>query len=229
MSRTNDKQVFVNKRIFEHQQLRHAQVGFAAFHFAMTALTLYAISRPRLNVFQAKSVPLLGILPLALAMICNVVLLNASLAYSSIQFYQIVRVLVTPCVALFNYLLTKATIPIRAALALIPVCVGVGVVSFFDTAGRKGSEKGTSIFGVVLAFLALLSSAVYTVWIDNYHKKLDCTSMQLLLNQAPVSVLVMLYTIPFSDNVTAWGSLDGPTWFLVGVVRRPDPSLTNFG
>jgi hypothetical protein len=52
----------------------------------------------------------LKILPLAISMICNVVLLNLSLAYSSIQFYQIVRVLVTPAVALMNYIIVRATI-----------------------------------------------------------------------------------------------------------------------
>jgi solute carrier family 35 protein E3 len=169
----------------------------------VTAATLYAVSRPRINIFQAKRVPLLKILPLAISMICNVVLLNLSLAYSSIQFYQIVRVLVTPAVALMNYIIVRATIPMRAALTLIPVCVGVAVVSYFDTAAKSGS----------------FASAIYTVWIDKYHRVLECTSMQLLLNQAPVSVLVMLFVIPFSDDITVWASLDSTTWMLVLLVR----------
>lgn len=161
-------------------------------------------------------------------MICNVVLLNLSLAYSSIQFYQIVRVLVTPCVAGLNYVITKATIPVRAALTLIPVCAGVAVVSYFDTAGKKGSDRGTSLLGVVFGFAALFASAIYTVWIDKYHKKLECTSMQLLLNQAPVSVLVMLYIIPLSDDVTAWATIDGPMWLLVIFVKPSNQAFRDF-
>jgi solute carrier family 35 protein E3 len=153
-------------------------------------------------------------------MICNVVLLNLSLAYSSIQFYQIVRVLVTPAVALMNYIIVRATIPMRAALTLIPVCVGVAVVSYFDTAAKSGSsEKTTAPIGIIFAFSALFASAIYTVWIDKYHRVLECTSMQLLLNQAPVSVLVMLFVIPFSDDITVWVSLDSTTWMLVLLVR----------
>lgn len=214
-------QVFVNKRIFEHQRLRHSQVTIAAFHFAVTAATLYAVSRPRINVFQAKRVPVFKILPLAIAMICNVVLLNLSLAYSSIQFYQIVRVLVTPAVALMNYIIVKATIPTRAALTLIPVCVGVAVVSYFDTAPKAGTaEKTTEPIGVIFAFSALFASAVYTVWIDKYHRVLECSSMQLLLNQAPVSVLVMLFVIPFSDDITVWATINSSTWMLVLLVSE---------
>jgi solute carrier family 35 protein E3 len=216
---TNNYQVFVNKRLFEHERLRHSQVTIAAFHFAVTALTLFAVSRPRINVFQPKRVPILRILPLAISMICNVVLLNLSLAYSSIQFYQIVRVLVTPAVALLNYVIVKATIPVNAALTLVPVCAGVAIVSYFDTAPKSGStEKATEPIGVVFAFAALFTSAIYTVWIDKYHRVLECTSMQLLLNQAPVSVLVMLFVIPFSDDITVWVSLDSFTWMLVLLV-----------
>ncbi|OQN97233.1 hypothetical protein B0A48_16775 [Cryoendolithus antarcticus] len=210
--------VFVSKHIFQHAALRHAQVAFAASHFAATALFLYVVSRPRLNFFQAKRVPVLKIIPLAVAFIFSVVFTNASLAYCSIQFYQIVRALGTPFVAFINYLTSGATIPLRAALTLVPVCAGIAVVGYFDTDAKKiSSEKGTTPLGVVFAFTALVASGIYTVWIGRYHKLLDCTSQQLLLNQTPVSVLIMLYVIPFSDDVTAWKGLDVWTWLLVAL------------
>ena len=161
------------------------------------------------------------VLPLALAMIFNVVLPNASLAYSSIQFYQVVRVLLTPCVAFLNYVLSKATIPALAAFTLVPVCVGVAVVSYFDTMPKGGTDaRGTSPLGVLFAFTGVFASAIYTVWIARYHKLLDCTSMQLLFNQAPVSVLLMLYVIPFSDDVTVWRAVPIPTWVLIQLVSH---------
>ncbi|OQN99336.1 hypothetical protein B0A48_14313 [Cryoendolithus antarcticus] len=210
--------VFVSKHIFQHAALRHAQVAFAASHFAATALFLYVVSRPRLNFFQAKRVPVLKIIPLAVAFICSVVFTNASLAYCSIQFYQIVRALGTPFVAFINYLTSGATIPLRAAFTLVPVCAGIAVVGYFDTDAKTSvSDKGTTPLGVVFAFTALMASGIYTVWIGRYHKLLDCTSQQLLLNQTPVSVLIMLYVIPFSDDVAAWKGLDVWTWLLVAL------------
>lgn len=192
---------------------------FAAFHFAVTALLLYTVSRPSIGLFQEKRVRPTQVVPLALAMIFNVVLPNASLAFSSIQFYQVVRVLLTPIVALLNYMLIRATIPVKAALTLIPVCLGVAIVSYFDTQPRgDGQQRGTSPIGAVFAFTGVFASALYTVLIGRYHKLLDCTSMQLLLNQAPVSVFLMLYVIPFSDDITVWRSVEIGHWMLIGLV-----------
>ena len=186
----------------------------------VTAGLLYAVSRPQINLFQAKQIEVLQILPLAMAMIFNVVLPNASLAYSSVQFYQVVRVLLTPCVVSLNYILYRATIPMRAGLTLLPVCLGVAVVSYFDTMpSASTNHRGTSLLGVIFAFTGVFASSIYTVWIAVYHKSLKCTSMQLLLNQAPVSVLLMLYIIPFSDDVTIWSSTALPTWLLILLVR----------
>jgi solute carrier family 35 protein E3 len=87
---------------------------------------------------------------------------------------------------------------------LIPLCAGIGIVGYSDTAPKtSASDKSTSPLGVVFAFTALVVSATYTVWIGKYHKALDYSSVQLLLNQTPVSVLIMLYVVPFADNVTA--------------------------
>jgi solute carrier family 35 protein E3 len=194
-------------------------VTFAAFHFAITALFLYAISRPRIGIFTAKRVPILSILPLALAMIPNVVLPNASLAYSSVQFYQVTRVLLTPCVALINYTLYRSQVSRHATLTLITVCIGVAVVIYFDTApASEQSEKRTSVLGVFFALTGVLASSAYTILIKTYHGKLECTSHQLLLNQAPVSVLTMLYIIPFSDDVTVHGSTSCGMWGLILMV-----------
>lgn len=212
--------VFINKRIFEDASLRHAQVGFAAFHFAITALLLYIISRPQINIFQAKKVDPLLVLPLALAMIPNVVLPNASLANSSVQFYQVARVLLTPCVAMINYLAYKDKISRKAALTLLPVCLGVAIVSYYDTAPTgAAAEKRTSPIGVIFALTGVVASSLYTVLIKSYHKKLECESNQLLLNQAPLSVLIMLYIIPFSDDVTACSSTTLELWGLILLVR----------
>ncbi|SMY24928.1 unnamed protein product [Zymoseptoria tritici ST99CH_1A5] len=208
--------VFTNKRIFSNPSLRHSQVTFAAFHFSVTALFLYIISRPKIGMFTAKRVPVLSVLPLATAMIPNVVLPNASLAYSSVQFYQVVRVLLTPCVLLITYLSYQTKISRPAALTLIPVCVGVAIVSYFDAAPTgKADEKETSLLGVFFAFSGVIASSAYTVLIKHNHQKLDCTSHQLLLNLAAVAPIPMLYIIPFTDDITVHGSTSWSSWVLI--------------
>lgn len=170
-------------------------------------------------MFQTKRVNAIQIMPLALGMIFNVVLTNTSLAYSSIQFYQVSRVFMTPTVALLNFMISGATIPYRAGATLVPVCLGVAIVSYFDTKPTAGARAAaTSPIGVMFAFAGVLASSIYTVWIKKYHNVLQCSSMQLLFNQAPVSVVLMLYIVPFSDDVTAWKVITGPLWLLIGLV-----------
>lgn len=114
-----------------------------------------------------------------------------------------------------------------AAWTLAPVCFGVGVVSWFDTTtpakGDDGGGEGfttttTTPLGVAFAMMGVVASSLYTVWIQWYHEKLECSSMQLLMNQAPISVLVMLYVIPVADDVTVWREVGWGVYGLIGIV-----------
>lgn len=156
-----------------------------------------------------------------MAMCLNVIVPNLSLQYSSITFYQIARILLTPTVAFLNWIVSEKTIPLAAGLALIPASLGVGTVTYFDRLPAPGTEtKTTSLLGVIFAFVGVFCSSVYTVLIAKYHRKLEMSSMQLLLNQAPISVLMLLYIIPFSDDVTIWTAIEMPIWGLIFLVRE---------
>jgi solute carrier family 35 protein E3 len=237
LNTTNRTQVFTNKAIFSDPSLKLAQLTFACFHFLITFLTLFVLSRPQLALFQPRRVSLLDILPLAVTMSLNVILPNLSLAFSTVTFYQIARILLTPTVALLNYMLYRATLPPRAILALIPACLGVGLVSYYDTLPRGGTattstttiitpttaaqpttQQHTHPLGVLFALSGTLASSLYTVWIAAYHRRLQLSSMQLLFNQAPVSAALLLYAIPFADTWPAsWAALPASRWALIAL------------
>lgn len=195
------------------------QTSFAAFHFACTSLTLYVISRPPLAFFVPNRCGFVEILPLSFAMCFNVILPNLSLAYSSIMFYQIARILLTPFVAFINLVFYGISIPKYAALSLIPVCLGVGVVSYYDTRGSPFEQdaKVTTSAGVVFAFTGVIASSLYTVWIGTYHRKLNMSSMQLLFNQAPVSSFLLLFLAPLADTIPVLGDVPINRWLLIGM------------
>jgi solute carrier family 35, member E3 len=169
-------------------------------------------------------------------MVLSVVLTNASLAFSSIQFYQVARVLISPSVALLEYVVLGKKMGLKAAGWVGCICVGVGVVSYFDTntattttttttnvvrednTAEKQTPSGTSPLGVIFTLLSLIATALYAVMIKQYHEMTDCDSAQLLLNQSPISVLVMLYIIPFSDDITVWTSVPLGTWLIILLV-----------
>jgi len=159
----------------------------------------------------------------------NVILPNLSLAFSTVTFYQVARILLTPMVALMNYVLYKSTLPRNAIYALIPACVGVGMVSYYDSLpSADASVKTTSSLGVIFAFAGIFASSLYTVWISSYHKKLQMNSMQLLFNQAPLAAFMLLYVIPFVDTFPVWTEVPINRWVLIMMVRIRSQFLLSY-
>ncbi|KAI0845209.1 TPT-domain-containing protein [Daldinia vernicosa] len=208
--------VFTNKAIFSDPSLKLAQLTFAAFHFFMTWLLLFTLSRPRFAYFNPRRIALRDIVPLSVAMSLNVILPNLSLAFSSITFYQVARILLTPTVATMDLILYRSMLPRNAILALIPACLGVGMVSYYDSLPTNDANvKSTSSLGVMFAFSGIFASSLYTVWIKSYQRKLKVSSMQLLFNQAPVSAFLLLYAIPFVDTFPTWTEVPMARWFMI--------------
>jgi solute carrier family 35, member E3 len=213
--------VFTNKQIFKDAHLRKNQSTFAAFHFAITGITLYYASRR--SLFEPQRAGLVPMMPLGLAMCMNVILPNLSLAYSSVAFYQIARVLLTPTVAVIHFVVYRVRLPKQAAYCLIPICLGVAMVSYYDTQprqGLRGRPAETTPAGVVFALGGVLASSLYTVWIETYRKKFEMNSMQLLFNQAPISSFLLLYAIPFTDQTPDWTRVSLSKWVLILTVCR---------
>ena len=212
------RQVFTNKQIFKDPHLRKNQSTFAGFHFVVTAATLYYASRGTKALFQPQRASLLSMMPLGLAMCLNVILPNLSLAYSSVTFYQIARVLLTPMVAVIHFAVYCVRLPREAGYCLVPICLGVAMVSYYDTRPRQGSRGSageTSFAGVVFALSGVMASSLYTVWIETYRKKFEMNSMQLLFNQAPISAFLLLYAIPYTDQMPDWSQVTLSKWGLI--------------
>ncbi|KAI1484118.1 TPT-domain-containing protein [Daldinia eschscholtzii] len=208
--------VFTNKAIFSDPSLKLAQLTFAAFHFFMTWLLLFTLSRPRFAYFTPRRIALRDIIPLSVAMSLNVILPNLSLAFSSVTFYQVARILLTPTVATMDLILYRSMLPRNAILALIPACLGVGMVSYYDSLPTNDANvKSTSSLGVFFAFSGIFASSLYTVWIKSYQRKLKVSSMQLLFNQAPVSAFLLLYVIPFVDTFPTWMEVPTARWLMI--------------
>lgn len=150
-------------------------------------------------------------------MCLNVVLPNLSLAFSTVTVYQLCRVLLTPMTALINLLLFSATIPRNAAIALFPVCIGVGITSYYDTKAAPGevNVKTTSTIGVAFALMGVLASSIYTVLIGSSHKKLQMSSSQLLLNLTPISSMMLIFAVPIVDQVPVLSMVPQHRWLMI--------------
>jgi solute carrier family 35 protein E3 len=180
-------------------------------------------------MFVPRRVAIKEIIPLSIAMALNVILPNLSLAFSTVTFYQVARILLTPTVALMNFVLYRATLPRNAIYALVPACAGVGMVSYYDSLPTADATvKTTTGLGVLFAFTGIFASSLYTVWISSYHKKLQMNSMQLLFNQAPVSAFMLLYVIPFVDTFPVWSQVPLNRWAMIMLVSQITDFLCGF-
>ena len=99
----------------------------------------------------------------------------------------------TPCVALLQYFLLGKSTSALTIGALASVCVGVGLTNT--------GAAGTTTLGASIATAAFTVTAFYQVWIGKKMKDFSVSSPQLLLNQAPISVLLLAFLAPFFDTV----------------------------
>ncbi|PNY24686.1 Solute carrier family 35 member E3 [Tolypocladium capitatum] len=209
--------VFTNKAIFSDPSWKLCQLTFASFHFSVTWATLFVLSRPHFTCFTPRRASIQHLLPLAIAMCLNVILPNLSLVFSSVTFYQVARILLTPVVALMNFVLHGAILPPIAIAALVPACLGVGMVSYYDSIPTDSTIQTTSSLGIAFAFTGIFASSLYTVWIASFRSKLQMSSMQLLYNQAPIASFLLLYAIPFLDTFPDWVHVSTNMWFMIAL------------
>jgi solute carrier family 35 protein E3 len=99
----------------------------------------------------------------------------------------------TPCVALIQFVLLGKTISGLTIAALAAVCFGVALTN-------TGAADTTSL-GASIAVAAFTVTAFYQVWIGKKIKDFGVSSPQLLLNQAPISVLLLAFVAPFFDTI----------------------------
>jgi solute carrier family 35 protein E3 len=79
--------------------------------------------------------------------------------------------------------------------ALAAVCIGVGLTN------TGSGASGTSTLGTSIAVAAFTVTAFYQVWIGKKIKDFGVSSPQLLLNQAPISVVMLACMVPFFDTM----------------------------
>lgn len=150
----------------------------------------------------------------------SVIVSNLSLAYSSVAYYQIVRALLTPCATAINYFLYKVTVPRLALMALMPTCTGIAMVTYYSFGSGKGdSSPSTTTFGVIFAFAGVVLTALHTVWMAAVQRRHQLDGAQLLLNQAPLGAIILLYGVPHADTFPVWHDLSKSTWGLLLLVR----------
>ena len=88
-------------------------------------------------------------------------------------------------------------------------------LSYDTIPSTDGTITETSITGIVFALSGVCASALYTVLIGSYHKKLQMNSSQLLFNQAPISSIMLLFAVPIVDQIPDLPAVPGYRWAMI--------------
>lgn len=165
-------------------QLRKSQISIAIWHFAATFLVLLTSTYRKWRLFKPVRLPVLKILPLSGFFACFLVLNNLSLANNPVGFYQLSKILTTPCVVFINFALFRKYISQDKLVAVLVTCVGVGLVSV--------ESVRTNGIGTVIACAAFTTTACYQIWIGKKLGDLEVDAPQLLLNQSATAVWLLI-------------------------------------
>jgi solute carrier family 35 protein E3 len=163
------------------------------WHFTCTAVVLWIACHRPFHLFQPIRLPVVKMLPLCSFFAGFLILNNLSLTSNSVGFYQLAKIMTTPCVVLFSFLLFRKTITLEAGLSLASLCFGVALTNH--------NAASSNPLGAAIAVAAFATTAMYQIWISKKIKDFAVTSPQLLMNQAPISVFLLAFFVPAFDTV----------------------------
>jgi solute carrier family 35 protein E3 len=70
----------------------------------------------------------------------------------------------------------------------------------------------TNPIGAIVATAAFVVTALYQIYIGRQMQVLDASAPQLLMNQAPISVFMLVFVMPFFDTVPDFGLCCSPRY-----------------
>ena len=190
--------VFVNKLVFASGFKFPVTLTF--FHIVVTALGMRIFRRA--GFFELVNLKVARVAPLALAYNGYVILSNASLAYNSVGFYQIAKILNTPCLMLIERLVYGKESSIQVKLAVAVMSLGIGLATVTDASVTQ--------LGFIIAVASIVFTSVYQILIGRKQKELGVGSMQLLHEKAPIAAGMLAVAIPLMEPTGLFGASSGP-------------------
>ncbi|KAH7691161.1 solute carrier family 35 member E3 protein [Dioscorea alata] len=161
-----------------------------SWHLMVTFCTLHMAHRLRFfepKFVDAKTVILFGILNGT-----SIGLLNLSLGFNSIGFYQMTKLAIIPFTVLLETVFLKKKFSQNIKLSLLVLLLGVGIASITDLK--------LNLLGCILSLLAIATTCVGQIMTNTIQKRLKVSSTQLLYQSSPYQAAILFVTGPFVDQ-----------------------------
>lgn len=173
---------------------KSASIQFARESSVRLSITVFGwYEYQRLTFVFLLRLPVLKILPLCVLFAGFLLLGNWSLQLNNIEFYSLAKMMTCPTIVLLNFVLFRKTVSRMVFLSIGLLTGGVMLANHKFGVAHP--------FGAGVAVMAFSVTAAYQIWIQKKIGDLHVSPSQLLLNQAPVAVLLLLFVAPFTDRV----------------------------
>eukprot|EP00252_Welwitschia_mirabilis_P020310 TRINITY_DN4948_c0_g1_i3.p1 TRINITY_DN4948_c0_g1~~TRINITY_DN4948_c0_g1_i3.p1 ORF type:complete len:353 (-),score=40.19 TRINITY_DN4948_c0_g1_i3:219-1277(-) len=160
----------------------HLLVTFGSLHVALW-LKLFE-HKP----FDARTVMGFGILNGI-----SIGLLNLSLGFNSVGFYQMTKLAIIPCTVLLETLFFRKQFSRQIQLSLAVLLIGVGIATVTDLQ--------LNLLGSILSLLAILTTCIAQIMTNTIQKRFKVSSTQLLYQSCPYQATTLLIIGPFLDGL----------------------------
>lgn len=162
-----------------------------SWHLLVTFCSLHVALKMRFfehKPFEQKTVIGFGILNGA-----SIGLLNLSLGFNSVGFYQMTKLAIIPCTILLEILFFGKKFSKRIQFSLAVLLLGVGIATVTDVQ--------LNALGSILSLLAIVTTCVAQIMTNTIQKKFKVSSTQLLYQSCPYQAGTLLITGPFLDGL----------------------------
>lgn len=119
-------------------------------------------------------------------------LLNLSLGFNSVGFYQMTKLAIIPCTVLLETLFLGKRFSRSIQFSLVILLVGVGIATVTD--------MQLNFLGSVLSLLAIVTTCIGQIMTNTIQKKYKVSSTQLLYQSCPYQAMTLFISGPFLDR-----------------------------
>lgn len=152
-------------------------------HLSFTAVVLQATASLS-GWFTLKSLPVIQNVAVAVAGVGSISFMNASLNYNSVGLYQVSKLATVPCILLIKYFVSSETVNRKVQFSLLIVLAGVYMATVTDVALTQ--------LGLILALIAVVSTAQFQIWQGSKQKQFAVDSIQLTASVTPYQAALSL-------------------------------------
>ncbi|CAN4101114.1 unnamed protein product [Withania somnifera] len=120
-------------------------------------------------------------------------LLNLSLGFNSVGFYQMTKLAIIPCTVLLETLFYRKKFSRNIQLALTVLLFGVGIATVTDLQ--------LNLLGSILSLFAIVTTCIAQIMTNTIQKKFKVSSTQLLYQSCPYQSITLFIVGPFLDGL----------------------------